>query len=74
MLAKFKIWSLLTGFLTDKVCSCLGCLIWNKYKNKSKGILARNADPVTLLLKFRKVERIYQVFGFIYLNQLNLKY
>ena len=35
-------------------------------KYKRKAILAYDADPATLLPKFRKIESIYQIFGFIY--------
>ena len=39
-----------------------------KYKTKNKAILAYNANPVILILKFWKRETICQVFGFIKLK------
>ena len=44
-----------------------------KYKTKNKTILAYNADPVTLLSKFWKRERICQAFGFIYFKVTKFK-
>ena len=44
-------------------------------KYKSKAILAYDADPATLLPKSGKIDRIYQVLGFIYfeLTKLNVE-
>ena len=39
-----------------------------RIKYKSKAILANDADPATLLIKFGKIESISQVLGFIYLE------
>ena len=61
---KFPISALLSGVTLKSVY----VVSWNacfRTKYKSKAIFANDADPATLLPKFEKIDRIFQVLGFI---------
>ena len=62
---KFQTSGLLPGVTLKSayVVSWVACF---RAKYKSKAILANDTDPATPLPKFGKIERIFQVLGFVY--------
>ena len=58
-----------SGLLPGVTLKSVYVVSWNSCfgtKYKSKALLTFDADPATLLPEFGKIERIYQVLGFIY--------
>ena len=64
---KFQKLELLPG-VTLKSVYLVSWVVCFRIKYKSEAILANDADPATLLIKFGKIESISQVLGFIYLE------
>ena len=60
------------SWVTLKVRICRLSVSEQNIKLKTKAILAYNDDAVTLLLKFWKREKIFQLFRFIYFELPNL--